>query len=81
MANPKRHSDYFAPEINSPLIIDESNTFDLTMSTSTGDHGKAPMGDLPTNNVNGASTSNIVTLEPARQSELQVWNSYKIYSR
>ena len=72
MANPAA-AEYFAPEIHSPLIIDEDNTFALTMSTSANNTGKAPAA--PVSNVNGAPRtggSEIISTEPPKQSDLQV---------
>jgi len=78
VANSQRYQNYFAPEIHSPLIIDESNTFDLTMSTSA-DTGKQPIAGQPTEdtrlrNVNGGGGrhgGNILSVEPPKQSDLQ----------
>jgi hypothetical protein len=75
VANRQGFQDYFAPEIHSPLIIDESNTFDLTMSTSA-DTGKQPMGQgAPISDVNGGGRyggTNLVSVEPPKQTDLQV---------
>ena len=77
MANRQSYQDYFAPEIHSPLIIDESNTFDLTMSTSR-DTGKNPMETAGTSggsHANGGGRyreTNIISVEPPKQSDLQV---------
>jgi hypothetical protein len=79
VANKQSYQDYFAPEIHSPLIIDESNTFDLTMSTSM-DTGKNPMataatGGAPSSHANGGGRyreTNIISVEPPKQSDLQV---------
>ena len=70
----EQHEPYFAPEIHSPLIIDEDRTFRLTMSTSNAT-GKAPTSEAPVSNSNGAARSggtNIISVEPPKQSDLQV---------
>ena len=76
MANSEAFQNYFASEIHSPLIIDESNTFDLTMSTSADQSGKAPMRtEGPTTNLNGGARyggTGLITVEPPKQSDLQV---------
>lgn len=76
MANGQPYQNYFAPEIHSPLIIDESNTFDLTMSTSVNYDGKVPMrteGAIV--NPNGPSRhagTGLIIAEPPKPSDLQV---------
>jgi hypothetical protein len=76
VANGQSFQNYFAPEIHSPLIIDESNTFDLTMSSSAGVNGKAPMraegGAVNLNDGARYEGSEILTVEPPKQSDLQV---------
>jgi len=68
-----QQSSYFAPEIHSPLIIDQDNTFSLTMSTSADAAGKAPLG--PISNMNGSRRlggTEVVSVQPPKQSDLQV---------
>jgi hypothetical protein len=66
------NQQYFSEEVHSPLVIDQDNTFALTMSTSNA--AKAPAPTVPVSNRNGARTggSNLITVEPPKQSDLQV---------
>jgi hypothetical protein len=78
--NTSTSANYFASEIHSPLRIDQDDTFNLTMSTSA-DVGKKPSVSYPApNTVNGGSAAvkarpggtGLITIEPPRQSDLQV---------
>jgi hypothetical protein len=75
VANSQSFQNYFAPEIHSPLRLDEDNTFALTMSNSA-DAGKAPMGAGPPTDFNGGGGryggTNLISVEPPKQSDLQV---------
>ena len=81
MANPTAtvNNPYFAQEVHSPFAI-EHDTFDLTMSTSNDASGKAPIRAQAPPNVNGGGHryggTNIVSVEPPKQSDLQVRYQY-----
>jgi len=81
VANTSAFQNYFAPEVHSPLQVDEHEQFDLTMSTSAdGAAGKKPsisqpgaQGPIDTNGANRRlGGTNIVSVEPPKQSDLQV---------
>ena len=69
------NNPYFAQETHSPFAID-NDTFDLTMSTSNDASGKAPIRAGAPSNVNGGGHryggTNIVSVEPPKQTDLQV---------
>ena len=76
-ANAVINSPYFAEEIHSPFAVEHADAFDLTMSTSNdaGAAGKAPMRTEGPNANGGGyrhGGTNIVTVEPPKQSDLQV---------
>ena len=79
MANQFHSQHYFAPEIHSPLVIDQDETFALTMSNSNplppSATGKSPIMAGPSA-TNGSRArmggTNIVSVEPPKQSDLQV---------
>jgi hypothetical protein len=77
VATHRINDPYFTPD-SQPFQIDQDNTFSYTMSASNS-AGKQPMPNAPISNVNGSGRhggTNIVSVEPPKQSDLQVYHQF-----
>ena len=78
-----RTDSYFTPDVHtSPLVTDEDPVFNLTMSTTDPGSGKAPQGSLVSTNglLNTQENNDVITAEPLRQADLQVFPSFFFFN-